>query len=99
MLSLVQAHTHGVNWELWIALITPVSGLIVGFTKWLGAKLKSLDEKLISNLADINGKLDDQDKSKYEFEKESTRQHKELGERVARIEGPVAQVAKAVASE
>jgi hypothetical protein len=84
-ISLVQAHTHGVNWELWAAIATPVLSLLAAIGRWLNRKLLS-----------VIGRLDNQDKSKHEFELQVNAQHRDLGERVSRLEGPVNRTAEVV---
>lgn len=85
MVSLVQAHAHGVNWELWIALITPTLTVVATIGRALNRKLLAVQDK-----------LENQDKAKLAFEQTMTAQHRDLGERVSRLEGPVQRTEQAV---
>lgn len=77
--------THGITLSAWIALSAPILTI-------LGAIGRALNKKLLS----VQGRLDNQDKARYEFEQLVTNQHNDLRERVARLEGPVRETAQAV---
>lgn len=90
MLSVIQSHPVGVNWSQWAAIAGPILTLLGSLGRWLKKR------------------LDEQDAKKYTFEQKVDQQHLELGskvdvanmrinklgERVARLEGPVQQTAR-----
>jgi len=67
------------NSQFWIALLTPIiTGIILGVGRALNKKLITVTER-----------LDNQDKSKLEFELAMSSRDQQMGERLSRLEGPV----------
>lgn len=92
--SLVQAHTHGINWELVAVIVGPVSAVVGAVYRATKRTLGRIDG-LVVKVDQVGVHLKRQDAAMRDQQHRVDRQHAELGEKVAsvsdrlaRVEGP-----------